>query len=140
MQKSQGGAQFLNTMLNVCSNRHEKSLATCKLYLHLPRPRNLYRYERRTGRAPSFAFFATWARDDTRNSIFCKSLKLVSPCRFVLAFHLCPRLLFHVAQATAYQAVRYTAEIKQIDQWFPNFHEPWPPSKDSGEYFIHRGT
>ena len=34
--------------------------------------------------------------------------------QIVLAFHLCPHLLFHVAQATASQAVRHTAEIKQI--------------------------
>jgi len=36
--------------------------------------------------------------------------------------------------------VRYTAEIMQTDQWFSNFHEPGPPSKDSGEYLIHRDT
>jgi len=50
------GAHFLNTILNVRSNRHEKSLATCKLYSHLPRPRKLYIHERRTGWAPSFAY------------------------------------------------------------------------------------
>jgi len=51
-----------------------------------------------------------------------------------------PCLLFHAAQATAYQAVRYTAETKQLDQYFSNFHESGPPSKDSGEYLIHRDT
>jgi len=30
-------------------------------------------------------------------------------------FTFAPRLLFHVAQATAYQAVRYTVEIMQVD-------------------------
>jgi len=33
----------------------KNSLATCKLYSHLPRPRRLYRYECRAGRGPSFA-------------------------------------------------------------------------------------
>ena len=32
----------------------KKSLAICKLYSRLTRPRKLYRYERRTGWAPSF--------------------------------------------------------------------------------------
>jgi len=32
----------------------KKSLAICKIYAHLTRPRKLYRYERRTGWTPSF--------------------------------------------------------------------------------------
>jgi len=39
----------------------KKSLAICKLYSRLTRPRKLYRYERRTGWAPSFDV-ATWAK------------------------------------------------------------------------------
>jgi len=50
---------------------------------------------------------------EARNSKFCKSLKLLSACRLSSRFTFAPRLLFHVARATAYQAVRYTAEIMQ---------------------------
>jgi len=39
----------------------KKSLAICKLYSHSTRPRNLYRYERRTCWATSFDVIATWA-------------------------------------------------------------------------------
>ena len=59
--------------------------------------------------------FATWARKQTRNSIFCKPLKLLSPCGLSSLFTFAPRLLFHDAPAIAYQAVRYTAEIMQVD-------------------------
>jgi len=42
-----GGANFLNTILDVYpTTATKKSLATCKLYSHFTRPRNLYRYER----------------------------------------------------------------------------------------------
>jgi len=41
-------------------------------------------------------------------------LNLLSPCRLSLRFTFAPRHLFHVAQAAAYQAVRYTAEIMQV--------------------------
>ena len=120
----------------------KKSLETCKLQENLTRPRKFYRCGRRTGRAPSFVLLQL-GRDiaeETRNSRFWKSLKLLSPCRLSLRFTFVPRLLCHVAQATAYQAVHYTAEIKQKDQWFSNFHEPGSPSKESGEYLIHRDT
>jgi len=59
--------------------------------------------------------FATWTRAETRNSIFCKQLKLLSACRSSSLFTFAPRLLFHIARNTAYQAVRYTAEIMQVD-------------------------
>jgi len=65
--------------------------------------------------------FATWTREETGNSIFCKQLQLLSACRLSSLFTFAPRLLFHVARNTAYQAVRYTAEIMQVDdatwQW-----------------------
>jgi len=93
----------------------KKSLAICKLYSHLTQPRNLYRHERRTGWATSFDVIATWAREETRNSIFSKLLKLLSPCGLSSLFTFAPRLIFHVIQAAAYQAVRYTAEIMQVD-------------------------
>jgi len=59
--------------------------------------------------------FATWTRAETRKSIFCKQLQLLSACRLASLFTFAPRLLFHVSQNTAYQAVRYTAEIMQVD-------------------------
>jgi len=39
-------------------------------------------------------FFATWTRKDTRNSIFCKSLKLLSPGRLFLRFTFAPASSF----------------------------------------------
>jgi len=59
--------------------------------------------------------FATWTRAETRNSTFCKHLKLLSACRLSSLFTYAPRLLFHVSRNTAYQAVRHTAEIMQVD-------------------------
>jgi len=59
--------------------------------------------------------FATWTRAETRNSTFCKQLKLLSACRLSSLFTFASRLLFHVARNTAYQAVRYTAEVMQVD-------------------------
>ena len=59
--------------------------------------------------------FATWTRAETRNNIFCKQLKLLSACRLSSLFTFAPRLLLHVARKTAYQAVRYTAEVMQVE-------------------------
>jgi len=52
--------------------------------------------------------------EETRNTIFSKLLKLLSPCRLSSLFTFAPCLIFHVVQAAAYQAVRYTAEIMQV--------------------------
>jgi len=93
----------------------KKSVAICKLYSHLTRPRNFYIYERRTGWATSFDVIATWAMEETRNSIFSKPLKLQSPCGLSSLFTFALRLIFHVVQAAAYQAVHYTAEIMHVD-------------------------
>jgi len=41
--------------------------------------------------------------------------KLLPPCRLFSRFTFAPRLLFHVARVTVYQAVRCTVEIKQTD-------------------------
>ena len=105
---TRGGHIFKYNIRCMQQPPRKKSLATCKLYSHLTRPRKLYRYERRTCWAPSFDVI--WQR----SSIFCKPLKLLSPCRLSSIFTFAPRLLFHVARATAYQAVRYTTEIMQI--------------------------
>jgi len=59
--------------------------------------------------------FATWAREETRNSLLCKSLKLLSSCRLSWRFTFAPRLLFHAARSTVHQADRYAAEIMQIE-------------------------
>ena len=91
----------------------KKSLAICKLYSHLIRPRKFYRTRNRLSTVTWC--FASSAREETRNSIFCKSLKLLSPCRLSSLFTFAPRPLFHVARATAYQVVRYTAEIMRVD-------------------------
>ena len=46
-----GGGTFFKYGIDCMHQQpRKKSLATCKL--HLPRPRKLYKYERRTGRAP----------------------------------------------------------------------------------------
>ena len=59
-------------------------------------------------------WFATWTREETRNGIICKSLKLLSPCTLSSRFTFAHRLLFHVTRATAYQAVPYAAEIIKL--------------------------
>jgi len=41
---------------------------------------------------------------------------LLSPCRLSSLFTFAPRLPLHVAQATAYQAVHYTAETMPVDE------------------------
>jgi len=114
-QKSQGRHIFKYNIGCMQQPPRKKSLAICKLYSHLTRPRNLYRYERRTGCATSFDVIAAWAREETRNTIFSKLLKLLSPRRLSSLFTFAHRLIFHVVQAAAYQAVRYTAEIMQAD-------------------------
>jgi len=54
--------------------------------------------------------FATWAREDTRNCLFCKSLKLLPPYRLSSRFTFAPRLLFLVTRATAMFFSRDSAE------------------------------
>jgi len=83
-----------------------KSFAICKFYSHLTRPTNLYRYKRRACWAKSFDVLQL--REETRNSLFCKALKLLSPCWLSSLSTFAPRLLFRVARDTAYQAVRYS--------------------------------
>jgi len=58
---------------------------------------------------------AILTREETKNSIFCKPLKLLSPCILFSLFTFAPRFLFYVARATAYQAGHYTAEMMQVD-------------------------
>jgi len=87
----------------------KQSLAICKLYSHLIRPRKLYRHERRTGGAPPFVLLQFGQGKWHVLQIIKTSVTL----QIVLAFHRCPRLLSHVAQVTAYQAIRYTAEMSK---------------------------
>jgi len=59
-------------------------------------------------------WFATWTREETKNGIICKSLKLLSPCTLSSRFTFTHRLLFNVTRAIAYQAVPYAAEIFKL--------------------------
>jgi len=92
----------------------KKSLATCKLYSHLTRPKSCTDMNAEPAERRHLLFCILGKRRD-RKCIFCKSLKLLSPCRLFSRFTFAPRLLFHVVQATAHQAVRCAAEIKQTD-------------------------
>ena len=106
-EKSQGETFFRYNIECMRQPQRKKSLAICKLCSHLPRPRKLYRYERRIGRAPSFAL-ATWTREETRNSIFCKSLKFLSACRLFSRFSFAPSSSFmpHKLQHTRRFAIQ----------------------------------
>jgi len=53
-QKSQGGHIFKYNIGCMQQLPRKKSLAICKLYSHLTRPKKLHRYERRAGWAQSF--------------------------------------------------------------------------------------
>ena len=92
----------------------KKSLVICKLYSYWTRPQEVIQKWTPNLLSTVNWCFATWAREETRNSIFCKPLKQLSPCRLFSLFTFAPRPAFHVARATAYQAVYYIAEIMQL--------------------------
>jgi len=88
--KSHKGAHFLNTILNVCSNPHKKSRLRHVNFINNYLDPESYKIWTPNRPSTVICSFATWAREETRNSIFCKSLKLLSPCRLFSRFTFAP--------------------------------------------------
>jgi len=69
----------------------KKSLATCKLFNSTQKVIQTWTPNRL---ATVISYFATWAREETINSIICKPLKLLSTRRLSSLFTFAPRLFF----------------------------------------------
>ena len=76
---------FLNKVLNVCSNRHEECCLPHVNFIHIYLDPVIHKW---MPNRPStvICFFETSTRQETRNGIFWKSLKLLSPCRLFSRF------------------------------------------------------
>ena len=92
-QKSQG-ATFFKYNIECMQQPHEKS--SLRHVNFIPIYLDPERYKIRAPNRPSTVIcsFATWAREETRNNIFCKSLKLLSPSRLFSRFTFAPACSF----------------------------------------------
>jgi len=86
-------AHIFNITLNVCSNLHEKNRLRHVNFFRFTSTQKVIQIWTPNRPRTVICSFATWARKETRNSIFCKSLKLPSPCRLFSRFTLSPPAL-----------------------------------------------